>query len=920
VVRPRAPKQAVWKRHRVWPWAVLSLLLLALASLEAVRLHRRAAVTVPTVAAPAPPGRLPTPGAATPAEATLEGVVVDAAGRPVPGAHVTLAPSDAERLGNMACPGGETSLLLCENFVTALRLEEELLQRWATLGADTDGAGVFRFQHLPSAAYLVQASDAAGWSVAERAPAGVPLRLVLRPYRTVQGRVADESGLPINGARVRLLSPGLLAVREGVSGRDGRFQLEGAGQSPLVLLVDASGFLPSTSHPPSPEAGTVVLARPRRLVVHLEGEVPQELTARAWPSPSAGSASGHVIREAAFENGQATLRELPPGEVEVEAVGAAVHAGPVRLRLREPETSVSLRLQPSAAATVAVVDARGQPLLACTVELRTPGERPRQFSAATCEAVELEPVPPGDYLLAADAPGFRRTERPVHLAPGRRSLELQLEEGPSLAGWVLDGAGEPVPGVSLVVSPVGLVGRTDASGAFRFSVPGPGLYSLEAHHSEWGGVERSLTAPATDVVLRLQPRAVVELEVRADGRPLEGALAVLFDANDTGPGGQYQADRATGPDGRVHLVGFPPGTYTLGVMHPRAGSAPPQVLLLREGFTTAVTVTLAAPSRASIEGQVVDEGGHGVDSASVGARPLDAPPVETDSDGRFRLSGLRDGAEYQLAVQLDGAEAATASARAGERGLRLTVTRSREYRGRVLDEGHLPVRSFRVAGLEQRAEDGHFAVRLPAHDGKVAFSVESPPLATEQLVRPASVTALGDIFLHAAPTVQGVVHDADGKPAGGALVVCEGCRGEEGVGGSRLSCLTDGSGRFTIPLVATHGVRVRLVAMKDGRLGWAEAGRAGEEASLTLGTASPVVGRVVGGTGAPAAGVAVILSEPLLEPLQLVTGADGSFSADVPPGVYQVRVVPDASQPRRTWTLHVPTERRLELVVESPRP
>ena len=154
---------------------------------------------------------------------------------------------------------------------------------------------------------------------------------------------------------------------------------------------------------------------------------------------------------------------------------------------------------------MAVVEMRGQPLVGCQVELRTPGGQPRVASSATCEAVELEPVPPGDYLLSAEAPGFRRTERPVHISPGPNPFEFQLEEGTSLAGRVVDGAGQPVAGVSLVVSPVGVVGRSDAKGAFLLSVPGPGLYSVEAQDSEWGGVERAvlLRQPLAELFARI---------------------------------------------------------------------------------------------------------------------------------------------------------------------------------------------------------------------------------------------------------------------------------------------------------------------------------------------------------------------------------------------------------------------------------
>ena len=46
------------------------------------------------------------------------------------------------------------------------------------------------------------------------------------------------------------------------------------------------------------------------------------------------------------------------------------------------------------------------------------------------------------------------------------------------------------------------------------------------------------------------------------------------------------------------------------------------------------------------------------------------------------------------------------------------------------------------------------------------------------VVYPAGVEEVGDIVLRAAPLVQGLVQETDGGPAAGALVVCEGCRGE----------------------------------------------------------------------------------------------------------------------------------------------
>ena len=227
--------------------------------------------------------------------------------------------------------------------------------------------------------------------------------------------------------------------------------------------------------------------------------------------------------------------------------------------------------------------------------------------------------------------------------------------------------------------------------------------------------------------------------------------------------------------------------------------------------------------------------------------------------------------------------------------------------------------AFRIGDVQVEAHSGRFALPLPARGGMVSFTVEAPQLALATVVRPADDEELGDVVLHGAPLVRGLVHEADGGPAAGALVVCEGCRGEGSIE-RHLTAFADAEGRFTLAMTGPYGVLVRLLAMKDGRLGWGEAGRVGEAARLTLAAPSAVRGRVRRPQGEPAPGVAVVFLEPLLEPVLLVTGLDGSFAGEVPPGLYQLTLLPDTSRPRRTWTVQVPIARPLELVTGAAAP
>jgi len=599
------------------------------------------------------------------------------------------------------------------------------------------------------------------------------------------------------------------------------------------------------------------------------------------------------------------------------ATPAPAGAGPTDIDRRGVDAGAAGTRGAASLPTVAVVDGLGKAVGDCQVHLQFPGER-RQAAQRSgtngCQAVPLGAVPPGDYLLSAEAPGLLRATRPVHLGPGPAALRLVLAPGSVLSGRVVDASGQPRPGVSVVVSPTGAVAHTNDAGVFQLYVPGPGLYGVEAHHSDWGGAVQAVSVPATDVALALQPQSVLALRVLSGGQPVQGAQALLFDGRDAGPGGQYLADRPTGTDGTVRILGLPPGSYTLGVQHPGGLSASQQPVVLPEGVTTTVTVTLPPVRTGAVAGDVVDAAGHPVPGALVRAVPVDVPPVESDAAGRFRLVGVPEDVDYQLVAVLDTATSPVSPARAGQRGLRLTLPRARTYRGRVLDEAHAPVPAFRLGDTQVQAPDGRFQLRLRPSGDSVAFTLEAPQRAMATLVRPAGAEELGDIVLRAAPVVHGRVQQTDGGPAPGALVVCEGCRGEA-ADARHLTAVTDGEGRFTLAITGPYGVLVRLLALQDDRLAWAEAGRVGEGALLTLAPPASVRGQVRRASGAPAAGVAVAFSEPLLEAVVLVTGPEGTFSGQVPPGLYQVTVHPDASVPRRMWTVQLPLEHPLELSI-----
>lgn len=117
---------------------------------------------------------------------------------------------------------------------------------------------------------------------------------------------------------------------------------------------------------------------------------------------------------------------------------------------------------------------------------------------------DVRGMKPGDYLVAAVAPGyvqgyFGKTaadlpEMPVHVAAGLRpsSIDVRLERAGSLSGRVLSDKGEGLPGVEVELlrhtylpngsQPVAIAfAQTEDGGVFRFGDVIPGAYYVRAY-------------------------------------------------------------------------------------------------------------------------------------------------------------------------------------------------------------------------------------------------------------------------------------------------------------------------------------------------------------------------------------------------------------------------------------------------------
>ncbi|HET9450108.1 MAG TPA: carboxypeptidase regulatory-like domain-containing protein, partial [Aggregicoccus sp.] len=542
-------------------------------------------------------------------------------------------------------------------------------------------------------------------------------------------------------------------------------------------------------------------------------------------------------------------------------------------------TQVELELEEAGRLLVTVVDEAGEPVPSPTLQLRTrEGDLVASERADTGALVTFGPVAVGAYVLHGGAEGFAGEQLPAQVLAGDSPLELQLRRAITLAGRVMDVYGRPAPGVSVLLQPTGDTVHSDDDGRFRFAVPSTGLYTLHAHHSEWGGGTLSASAPAEGLELALEPRAAVEVTVSSGGERLEGAELMLWQEEDD----VFQSDQPSGPDGVVVMRGLPAGTYWMRAGHREHLPSERQQVQVEEGQTARVQVELARG--AVLAGDVVDERGEPVAGAQLGVLPRTAAPTTTDAQGHFEVRALRPGARYRVEVRHPGFDQEErAEGSAGGPPLRIKLQRRELFKGRVVGEDGAPIKRFRLDEHEVSSADGRFEVALPRAGDRIIVSVEAVGFEPLMVERPASPD-LGVLTLRRAPTVSGVVRDGAGAPVAEAVVSCDVCED---------SVLSGSDGAFLLP--RPPFVPQYTVTARKGRLHASERLTRAQDAalSLTLQPATRLWGTAYRADGRPAVGVELEgLDLERGAPVQVVTGPDGRYSVELAPGHYRFALEP----------------------------
>ncbi len=586
-------------------------------------------------------------------------------------------------------PGGSVEVTVTDGLAPIANALVEL-RSTVTFHATTDAKGIAVLAHV-GATWAPLVANAPGFS-----PAAMMLgtsgdsvahaALVLHRGVAVSGRVIDEAGKPVAGARIVATNasepfPLVDPRRDGIDSKsDGTFELPAISAGTWRFTATHAGSSPSTSAP-------IILdgVHPRANIelVLASGATITGAVVDSTGAPVPGAnvrvvVRGHVFWRAqrqAFTaaDGTFAITGLPRRAVDIVAEHAtgASKIAPLDLEANATQKLViTLAITGTIAGTV--VDGAGAPIGDAQVTAEPdPARSPAELMAEVVRgpqvavsdqagAFTLAGIPDGTYRLRASRPGASETEQElaalVTATPGEHAVKLVVHERGTLTGKVAFASGG---------HPVAFTVRLGSTVGSSFATP-DGSFSLGAaagtHSLVIDGVS-FVSARAREVTITEgKPTDLGTITVEAGrsisgrvlderGSPVAGAR-VAAGALLTGGGGElYIADESIGAkdgtsdaDGRFEIDGFAPGPLTIIAGKDKVGRS---ASLQLPPSGDSATLDLVLQPTTGVDGKIMRDGKPAADTVVI-LTPFGAAAsnffVVTGEDGTFALDTLSPGA------------------------------------------------------------------------------------------------------------------------------------------------------------------------------------------------------------------------------------------------------------------------------------
>ncbi len=583
----------------------------------------------------------------------------------------------------------------------------------------------------------------------------------------------------------------------------------------------------------------------------------------------------------------------------------------------------------------AVRDSQGAPIVGATACAQWRGDHATQ-GAAPCVVTAADgrfaigALAAGPWVVLASAPTYLPAAWPAVL-DGRRELLLARGEartdvditlasgGVVVHGIVVDIGGGPIEGAWVSAWPdraggVGVETRTDANGAFTFSIA-PGPLGLDAGADGYASTREHAVEPSDRLLVRLEPEAVLEGIVVARGTDTPVAGARVEPGADEAR--RYHPGVITDDGGRFRFGGLAAGRYRpIAVAIGARGQAPASV---RIELGANPPVRIEVDPMAVVTGRVLLDEGDGVPrpcpasvcTVALAGEGIHLTPVRTADDGMVLLPAVPPG-RYAVRVWAAGYRVATAPpalaiAAADQGGFTWTMTRGAAIAGIVRSAAGTAIAGAQVdcwpaddgdigggGGTVATGPDGRFEIRgLPA-DAALELHVTATGYVRAELPVRSSATAI-EVLLEVGAQLDVQVVDERGAGVPDVEVtVWRGADGDtrrtDGRGHVTADALTPGAVTVVVADNPTGQVEATLVAGQTTTVRLATVARDGWLRGAVVDAAGAAVADALVRVGVAGDGTGVSATHDDRGPPPVITDAAGGFHVGgLAPGTYAVR-------------------------------